>query len=224
MYLRDMSVILEFTVEHEAFQLGRVLAPPPEMHMELERVVPTGSMVMPFIWVTGEDVETFEADVQANQAVDQIQRLETIGTHLLYRITWKETPTELIKTIADVDAVLLEAQGKDTWVFRLRFPEHRELSRFHESIIEQQVPIEIQRSYTMTEPTDHGHLFNLTVAQREAIVLALEQGYFATPREVSLQELADELSISRQAVSKRVRQANETILTKVLLASPTEAD
>jgi predicted DNA binding protein len=49
-------------------------------------------------------------------------------------------------------------------------------------------------------------------------VLALRRGYFATPSEVELADLADDLGISRQAVSNRIRRANEKILHKVLLS------
>ncbi|WP_433629222.1 helix-turn-helix domain-containing protein [Halomicrococcus sp. NG-SE-24] len=61
--------------------------------------------------------------------------------------------------------------------------------------------------------------FGLTPEQREALVLALNRGYFATPSEVTLDELADQLGITRQAVSSRVRLGTEKVLRSVLVSS-----
>jgi hypothetical protein len=55
-------------------------------------------------------------------------------------------------------------------------------------------------------------MYDLTPAQREALAMAVDRGYFSSPREVSLSELATELSISKQAVSQRIRRANEKVL------------
>jgi len=217
-----VSVILEFTIDGESFQLGQVLAPPPEMSVELERIVPTGAMVMPFVWATGDDHEAFETAVRSQAAVESFSALDQFENHGLYRLKWVDAPTDLIEAIAQAQAVVLEARGGDEWVFRLRFPTHNSLSEFHNAIIEQDIPIHIDRTYTLTEEFDLGHRFDLTQEQREALVLAIQQGYFASPSEVSLDELAEELGITRQAVSKRIRRGNQKVLQKTLLPSVSE--
>ena len=55
-----MSVILEFSIDGEKFSLGQVLSGAPDMHLGLERIVPTGHMVMPFVWATGDDHDAFD--------------------------------------------------------------------------------------------------------------------------------------------------------------------
>jgi hypothetical protein len=47
---------------------------------------------------------------------------------------------------------------------------------------------------------------SLTGAQREAIRVAADRGYFKVPREVSLKEIAEQLGVSEQAVSQRLRR------------------
>jgi len=217
-----VSVILEFTIGSESFQLGQVLAPAPEMAIELERIVPTGDMVMPFMWATGADHAAFESTVRSQAAVESFSALDQFENHGLYRLKWVDAPTDLIEAIAHAQAVVLEARGGDEWVFKLRFPTHNSLSEFHNAIIEQDIPIHIERTYTLTEEFDLGHRFDLTQEQREALVLAIQQGYFASPSEVSLDELAEELGITRQAVSKRIRRGNQKILQKTLLPSVSE--
>lgn len=71
-----MSVILEFTVDNEAFEFGRVLAVSPEMHIELERVVPTGDTLMPFLWVSGADSAGFEESVRDHDAVRELRAFD----------------------------------------------------------------------------------------------------------------------------------------------------
>lgn len=214
-----MSVILEFSIAADDFQLGRVLTGPSDMHLELERLVPTGDMMMPFVWVTGSDHDTFANSVHSDPSVADATVLDTIGESALYRIEWEDSPKDLIEAIAKSDAVILEAQGDGEWVFRLRFPNHENLSDFHNYVISEEIPVHIDRTYTLTETTKHGHRFDLTEEQREALVLALRRGYFETPSDVSLEELADELGISRQALSNRIRRGNEKVLRGVLLSS-----
>ena len=211
-----MSVILEFTVDSREFHLGNALAGPPEMHLELERVVPTGSMVMPFVWATGDDQGGFETKVRDHPAVRELLVLDTIGKSALYRIEWEGSPADLIQGIVEADAVVLEAQGNGSWVYRLRFSDHDKLTRFHNYVLDHGLDIHIDRTYTLTEDTERGYQFGLSREQREALVLALKRGYFSTPSAVGLDELADELDITSQALSKRIRRGNEKILQKIL--------
>ena len=53
----------------------------------------------------------------------------------------------------------------------------------------------------------------ITEKQREALEVALEMGYYETPRETSLGTLSDRLGISKSAVSQRLNAA-ETKLVK----------
>lgn len=192
------------------------------MHLDLERIVPTGNQVMPFVWATGKNQGVFENTVRAHSAVKEFLALDRLGQSALYRIEWRDAPTDLLEGIARTDAVVLEAQGDQTWVFSLRILDHNRLSEFHNYVIEQLIPIHIERTYTLTEETEHGHRFGLSQAQREALVLALEWGFFATPSEASLNDLAKELDISKQAVSDRIRRGNEQVLRKSLLPSVTD--
>lgn len=217
-----MSLLLEFTIDADAFQLGTVLTPPPGMVLELERIVPSGSMVMPFVWATGDEYQTFEEDVRAHPAIKSLTALDRFENQGLYRVEWHDSPTDLIAAIQESDAVILEARGNETWEFRLRFSDHDSLSAFHNTVRDMGVPIYVERTYTLEQ--FEGQTFGLTPEQREALVLAVQHGYFATPSEVQLDELADELEISRQALSKRLRRGNEKILERVLLSSKTGTD
>ena len=212
-----MSVVLVFTVDSEAFQLGRILGPPTGMRVELERVVPTGSVPVPFLWVTGEAFGAFEDAVDAHEDVERLTPCDRFESEALYRLEWDHSPTGLVATIAASDAVVLEAQGGERWLFRLRFPSHGSMSSFNEMVTQRGVPIRVERTVSATESLARDERAGLTPDQHRALVLALQRGYFASPSEVSLGVLAAELGISQQAMSKRVRRGNEGLLREVLL-------
>jgi predicted DNA binding protein len=189
------------------------------MRLELERIVPTGNQVMPFIWATGQEQEAFEEMVRTHPAVKELQVLDRIGDNGLYRIEWEDAPTDLLEGIARTDAVILEARGDSRWSFRLRFPDHERLSAFHDYLIDRGVHVEIKRTYTLTDSGEHGHQFDLTEAQRKALVLATERGYFDVPRGTTLDELADNLGITRQALSERIRRGSKKMFDSTLRSS-----
>lgn len=220
-----MSVLLEFTIGDEAFSFGRVFSGVPgDLRFELERIVPTGETMMPYVWVTGDDLDAFEKKVRANPVVRAIRELDRIDESRLYRIEWADVTADLILGIANAEAVILEARGDDIWSFRLRFDDHTKLSQFHNFVIEQSIPIHIERTYTLTDEAESRYLFDLSFKQREALLLALHRGYFETPSEAKLADLTEELDISRQALSHRLRRGNLKILRKVLLSSAPERE
>ena len=68
-----------------------------------------------------------------------------------------------------------------------------------------------------------GLWYGLTEAQRDALVLAVEGGYYSIPREMSTNDLGRALEISDQAVTERLRRAIAT-LTENTLVRATDAD
>jgi hypothetical protein len=57
----------------------------------------------------------------------------------------------------------------------------------------------------------------LTAEQREALVAAYEQGYFAEPRETSLEELADSFDLSASAVGGRINRGLKALIGAALV-------
>ncbi|MDG5776545.1 helix-turn-helix domain-containing protein, partial [Haloarculaceae archaeon H-GB1-1] len=90
--------------------------------------------------------------------------------------------------------------------------------------IDQNIAIHIIRTYTLTERTESVKQFGLSNEQREALILALREGYFDTPSQVSLSELAAELGITQQAMSNRIRRGNKQVLKEILLTSATDLE
>ena len=221
-----MSVVLECSIDAAEFRLGRVLSGPEEQAFELERIVPIeDELIIPLVWVRGADQAAVLERLESVAVVEDVDRLEWIDDRALYRIDWAGSPTDLVGAIAAADGSVLEGHGTpDEWHFQLRFPDQERLTRFHEDVREWGIRLTVERTYQFASLDGDGNAFGLTEEQRVALTLALERGYFETPREVGLAELAGELDITRQALSRRIRRANRSVLETALQGTDVTPD
>ncbi|WP_136717401.1 helix-turn-helix domain-containing protein [Halorientalis salina] len=211
-----MSVIAEFTIEAEEFLLGKLVAAHPTLTVELERVVPAAKRVMPYVWGYGDGLAEFEDHLSSAESVRTFEVLDRLDESALYKIQWEEPAEQLVTGIAETDATILRARGTDAWTFRIRFETHEGMSEFHEFCREHGITYQLSRVYALPDPVV-GNPYGLTDAQYETLSTAVERGYFEVPREVTFAELAEDLGISEQAVSERVRRGANTVLTRTLL-------
>jgi predicted DNA binding protein len=194
------------------------------MQVELERVVPTDGLPMPFFWATGEGFDALERKLRGSPAVEELRPFDRIGDSVLYRVEWLGDHRDLVEGIAQTGATVLRALGNDRWIFRLRFDDHDGLGQFQNYCADHDIAVHVDRVYALTETRGRERRFGLSREQREALVLALRRGYFETPSQVSLSELAAVLGISQQAVSNRVRRGNRQVLQNSLLAPASDAE
>lgn len=67
----------------------------------------------------------------------------------------------------------------------------------------------------LTNRIERVDLSSLTEKQQSAVELAIEEGYYKRPRETSLEEMAQELDISQQALSQRLGAVEEKLITQM---------
>ena len=67
----------------------------------------------------------------------------------------------------------------------------------------------------LSDRVERVDLSSLTDKQQEAAELAIQMGYYNRPREASLEEIADELAISQQALSQRLGAVEEKLITQL---------
>jgi len=135
-------------------------------------------------------------------------------------LDWDISENSFLASVVSLDGHVLEASGgPETWDFQLRFSSHSALSTFQERCFEADIPINIRRIFNPTRP-DAGPWYGLTTPQREALVYAVESGYYSLPRGSSTEDIAEEFDISDQAVTERLRRAIETLTTNTLLLTP----
>lgn len=212
-----MSVIAELTVPSEAFELGQILRVEAPTRVALETMVPLGGRPTPFIRSRNDVRQTFEASVRAHSSVEAITEVNAHNGEKLYALQWNPPSDSFLRTITEMDAVVLNASGDaDVWQLEIRFPDHETLSSFQEYYVDQGIAVTIERIYNPTKP-DAGPWYGLTQPQRVALTAAVENGYYALPREISTKDLADGFDISDQAMTERLRRGITALVGNTLL-------
>lgn len=212
-----MSVIVEFEVPASDFELGRILSVRGDSSIELEKLVPLGEATVPLFWIHNSTRSAFLDAVRDQPTVTGAAEVDVFEDRALFTLDWNAEQDRLIGAIADNGGQILNAIGTaDTWKIEARFPTRADLSAFAERYEGEGIRIELDRIYNPSTG-DTGPWFGLTEPQREAIILATRMGYYDIPRECSTQEVAEELGISDQAVTERLRRAIATLVEHAFL-------
>jgi predicted DNA binding protein len=217
-FYQGMAVIAHLRIPADSFELGRILELDAGGTIELENMVPLGEKAVPFFSVSDEVRESFEQNVENHPSVERIIEVTRHDGERLYSLDWNVARDVFFQGIVNLEGQLLDATGTvNTWEFEIRFPTHEALSEFQEYCSNAHIPLEIGRIYNPVRPGT-GIWYGVTKAQRETLVRAVEGGYYSIPRRMSTQDLADDLNISDQAVTERLRRAIETLTENTLIA------
>lgn len=202
-----------------AVALGRVLAAGTGPPVDLERVVPVAERQVPFVWIEHRQQSRTIERLEAHSAVDRVLEVCAGDDRSLYAIDWEPSDDGLFAAVRAADGECIDGRfSEGDWRFRVVFPSHDSLTAFEEASEETAVSVELLCVYNPTRPGVGAH-YGLTPRQRETLVKAVTEGYYAIPREYSTKELGDSLDISDQAVTERLRRAIITLVENTLIAS-----
>ncbi|GGL50996.1 helix-turn-helix domain-containing protein [Halocalculus aciditolerans] len=210
-----MTVILAFTISGDSSALGRVL--PRDVRAELDRVVPLSDTWLPYLWVHGDGdaYDALETALDADDAVDDVTCVDAFDDRRLYRIDWATVPDGVLADLDAAGGALLGAVGTaDAWEFEARFPDQDGLSAFNDDCVATNDDVEVTGVYR-PDPTSPDR-FGLTDGQRDALVAALDAGFYNIPRDTTTVELAGELGVSDQSLSERLRRAHSALVESTL--------
>jgi hypothetical protein len=206
-----MSTIAEFTIEPGPFFLDGLIETVPDLDLALERVVPIGPQLMPYLWCYTDDIDAVERELAAQESIASVTRLDHSANAALYRIEWRAETGSFVEGLHETDATLLEARASDAWTIRLQFEDRRDVRGFHRYLTDHDVTYTLDRVFAAaddaTDPID-----SLTDLQREALALAASEGYFRVPRGTSIAAIGRQLGISEQATSERIRRGVDALL------------
>jgi predicted DNA binding protein len=202
-----MSVIAEVRVPPDDFELGQILDLDEAAAVELETLVPSGDLTVPLFWVYEPVENGFLEAVERYPTVNSVTEVDVFDDRTLFRLDWDASRDHLFRCILSQDGQILGATGSsEGWDFEVRFTHRDALSQFQSCCADAQISMEIISVYNPTDPGG-GPWYGLSERQREAILLAVQLGYYDIPRGCTTAELADELEISDQAVTERLRRA-----------------
>ena len=202
-----MSVVTALRIPPDDFELGQILSLEEASGIELETLVPSGDRTVPLFWVYEPVGEGFLDTVRRYPTVNSVTEIDVFDDRTLFRLDWDASEDRLFQCILDHDGQILSATGAPKgWDFELRFPDHDALSQCRSCCEDSHISLELIRVYNPTDP-GAGPWYGLSEPQRDALVLAVRMGYYDIPRGCSTEELAEELGISDQAVTERLRRA-----------------
>jgi predicted DNA binding protein len=164
--------------------------------------------------VKAPDVETVLADIEAAEGVtsvdplrltetDALLQFETSEPLLLMSIQQSGIPLEPPVTVVDGTATLSVTAPRDR------------LSELADQLEAFGMTFEVQH---VRQTVDSADL--LTQGQREIVTRAVELGYYDTPRDCTLTELAADLGVAKSTASERLHRAEEKVVKEFLADSP----
>jgi hypothetical protein len=207
-----MAVVAELTVDHAAFALESVFEAYPESTIELDRVVPTDEAFLPYFWVWDADVSEVVDLVEAADPLSRVELVDDVEGGGLFRAWWARDVGGLLAVIDASNLTLRKAVGSpDNWLFELRAERTEDLSEFQRYLTENDVEATLARIHELGGATTTGR-YNLTPAQREALLTAYDEGYYEQPTDTDLESLAESLSISRSAFSARLKRGYRNLI------------
>ncbi|SEV84377.1 helix-turn-helix domain-containing protein [Natrinema salifodinae] len=215
-----MSTIAELAVPAAEFALRHTLEATADLDAEIERVVAYDpDHVMPYVWFSGDESTLATADdaLADDPSINEAELLTDLDEERLYRMNWVDDVTLIVHLLTEENATVLNAHVEDEgtrWRFRVLFPERDAFSRTYDVATDRGLSVEIRRIHRLEE-NRHGRI-GLTDAQYETLVAALDRGYYEIPRGMDMEALSDELDISHQALSERLRRAHRTLVEELV--------
>lgn len=194
----------------------RIFEAVPEIEIEIESIVPLGESAIPYFWVWGDDLAAFETVLNGYAEVSDMTPLERVDGGALYRIEW-DVDSPVLQCIQRAGGAVMDAHGDaDRWQLTVWFEGGGGSSSFLECCNGLDAKVEIARIHSLDRDVGSDPA-SVTPAQREALVVAYENGYFEGPRAITQTDLADRLGISAAATGRRLRRGTANIVEQHLI-------
>jgi predicted DNA binding protein len=210
-----MATVMEFTSPAAEFPLGSVFETLPDVTVELERLLPHDTLVIPYFWVRGATAADIETAFDAHAGLRDVKLVDSVEDEYLMRAEWDREYVGILNAFAETALVVLSGVGtNDGWEFEVRGETREDISDFRTYCQRHDIPIDIRAVHAILPVQGEG--YELTEPQREALVTAYEHGYFDSPRSVTLADVAADLGISQQSLSDRLRRGHRRLIGATL--------
>lgn len=179
------------------------------------------------------DVQVFSVQLDRDEgiseddllALDEVVEADLVGKTddtAVYKLT-----VELADSVSQAFAPDFEgAELKPTivtdegWHETKVFKDYENFNAFRQSCEDHGISLELISISPESASTDSTSQDGLTERQREALTLAISRGYYESPRQVTAEELAEELDISQPSLSSLLRRGERELLTSTLGTQP----
>jgi len=213
-----MSITTKIHIEHERLALVPTLQNLEDVEIRVitQGNTDPGSTLFPFL-IEYHDRERLEEMLDTDPTVQSYELVDWTDQTGIYYI--EHTPeTKLISSVVtDVNGFLVHTETKGNgWLVRLLLPNREALNTIWEYASENDISLDIIEIYGNTDSGGESS-YGLTDEQRTALVTAYENGYFGEPRDISLNEVADEIGLSSTAMSGRLRRGMRNLIAATII-------
>ncbi|WP_440765261.1 helix-turn-helix domain-containing protein [Natronorubrum sp. DTA7] len=213
-----MTSIADIEIPAAGTGAGELFEAVPSLTCEMERVIASSGHGL---WLSGPSQDAVEEALDDATAIGGYALINSDEDRWLYDIEFEPDTVDVFDlVIAEKGTVLSASASNGTWLLSIRFTDRESVSSLYDRLDEEDVAPTIVRLFDLAEES-HSQC-GLTARQYETLVAAIDHGYFEIPREVSMQELSEELGISHQALSERLRRAYRALVTSELNVSEDE--
>ena len=170
-----------------------------------------------FYRIESDGFDRFEEGLRKDRTDGEFERvIETRDGEAIYSFEYTDEAKILTPVVAAANGVVIDMKNDGrAWILTVWIPDRTGLVQLWEYARRHDVDIDLLRvnEYGSIGTTDAG----LTDSQREALLVALETGYFEEPRDATLGEVATGLDISQPAASGLLRRGIKRLIVSSML-------
>lgn len=204
-----MVRVIDVTLPTDEFVMAAAFDANPALVAEFTAVVPTATAIFPYLHVFDDPDHVARRALERDPHVAAVRRRFETEQSTMYQVWW-ERGLGIFESLVGTEAAVLSVSGSaDGWTFRIGFPSVEGLEAFERRAEREDLTLTVTHA-SSHPPVDRA---GLSPTQLRTLRLALDRGYFDVPRRATLDGLAEELDVSSQAVSQRLRRGTRSLLS-----------
>jgi predicted DNA binding protein len=182
-----------------------------ERHTDAEFLVlggwPTDEKLRVLVQTSGVDIAALEQTLSAIPTLTDIEFRQRTDERVLFEVS---TPTPASHGAMAESGVVpsFPLRLEDGWFIGTLTASQEQLSAFRDELDVADIDYQLIRISKNEEASD-----TLTPRQQEVIELAVQHGYYESPRRCTLTDLADLLDVNKSVVSRILQRAEGHIIT-----------
>lgn len=217
----SMGTVVDMMIPTEQFALSETFDEIPDVQARTVRVAAHGPHgVMPFLRLWSSHPEKLDDALRNDSSTKDVVCVSRDGKWSLYRVSWQPHVQTVIGIFIQTDGSLLAAQGEtNQWKLRVLFPDQASVSETYNRWRSHGVDSSIKRVSGVSDTVNYTGI-EISSCQHETLLEAFRTDYYDVPRGITLDGLAQELDVSHQALSERLRRGHRNLIATTLCESP----
>ncbi|MFC5973193.1 helix-turn-helix domain-containing protein [Halomarina salina] len=214
-----MTVTTEFLISSPSLPLVRLAESLPSNQVESVHGLCLERDSRVFVIYVDPSDDLTEAELSAFDEVVDVTPLGRASGREVYQLTveLEDVVSEAFAperfTAAQMEPTVVTPEG---WYEKKLFESFDAFRGLTDRCAQYDISVELISIAQSGPSSDDSARFGLTDRQHEALTLALSRGYFESPRQVTTEELAQEMDISQPSMSNLIRRAERQLLTSAL--------